>query len=168
MRPWWRRNGWALVAIAVLVPGGALAVSAHETGELTGQRDAIVADADGRVALDGAVIGPARAEFTPHDAAPSGTRVVTVTIPVNRHGTPLRCLPPVLQEATGKGREWAEASAQLGTAFSSDRLTSCTSDLERFALTLDYVVPDDASGPFVVDVVWADALPRFARLTVSP
>lgn len=168
---WWRRNGIALLALAVLVPVGGIGVAQHERTALTGSgKDPVTADAAGAVELAGITVGPARAEFESRAGAPDGTRVVTVHLPVDTHGDDLSCLPPVLREADGLQRSWRESALELGLdSFDAERPTSCPADGERwFTLVTSYLVPADATGPFDVDLTWADALPAFARLRVAP
>lgn len=171
MNAWWRRNGIALLALAVLVPVGGIGIAQHERTALAGSgEDPVSPGASGVVDLAGITVGPARAEFERVDGAPSGTRVVTVHLPVDTHGDDMSCLPPVLREADGLQRSWRESALELGLdAFDAEQPTSCPADAGRwFTLVTSYLVPVDATGPFHVDLTWADALPGFARLRVQP
>ncbi len=168
---WWRRNGIALLVLAVLVPVGGIGISQHERTALAGSgSDAVTAGPSGSVDVAGITVGPATAEFERMDSAPRGTRVVTVHLPVDTHGDDMSCLSPVLRETDGLQRTWRESALELGLdSFDAARPTSCPADAGRwFTLVTSYLVPADATGPFHVDLTWADALPEFARLRVEP
>lgn len=168
---WWRRNGIALLVLAVLVPVGGIGIAQHERTAATGSgKDPVTAGASGTVDLAGITVGPARAEYDSPDGAPGGTRVITVHLPVDTHGDDMSCLPPLLREVEGLQRTWRESALELGLdAFDAERPASCPADAGRwFTLVTSYLVPADATGPFHVDLTWADALPAFARLRVQP
>jgi hypothetical protein len=170
-RGWWRRNAVPLAAIAVLVPVtvGAVAVnewSAHDVGHAT--KPITVENGDSTI-YDGAQIGPAKADFTDVAGAPSGTRVVSATVLITPGEEPISCLAPTLRELDGAGRQWDEASFELDREYDAEAKTSCDSALPiRYSLTLDYLVPDDAAGPFAIELSSGDALPRFVSLVVEP
>lgn len=168
---WWRRNGIALLVLAVLVPVGGIGIAQHERTALSGSGEVPVpASASGGVDLAGITVGPARAEFDSVANAPTGTRVVTVHLPIDTHGDDMSCLSPLLRETEGLQRTWRESALELGLdSFDAERPTSCPMDAGRwFTLVTSYLVPVDATGPFYVDLTWADALPEFARLRVQP
>ncbi len=183
----WRRNLVALAALVVLVPatvGIVLQQERTETANAFGEFPVTGAPGEA-LTVDGVVLGPAegtlRGPGTVPSDVPADTRVLVVTLPVDvgagegaggstgAEGAGLGCLSPILREAGGLGRDWTESSFELGYGFFGDdeRLTSCPyDDVRRFELTLSYLIPEDATGPFVVDLVWADLLPRLARIPV--
>lgn len=168
---WWRRHGFSLAAVAVLLPVtvGVIAVnewSAHDLGHAT---KPITVEPGASTRYDGARIGPATAEFSDADGAPSGTRVVTATVLVAPGDEPIACVSPTLRETGGAGRQWNEASFELDLEDDFEAKTSCDSTLPiRYSLTLNYLVPDDAAGPFAIELSTGDALPRFVSLVVAP
>lgn len=168
---WWRRNALPLVAIAVLVPVtvGAIAVNEWSAYDLGHATKPISVEPGDSARYDGAQIGPASAEFTDAPGAPAGTRVVSANVLVTPGDEPISCVSPLLREAGGAGRQWGEASFELEREYDPALKTSCDSELPiRYSLTLEYLVPEDATGPFVIEVSTADALPRFVRLVVEP
>ena len=168
---WWRRNALSLAAIAVLLPVtvGVIAVnewSAHDLGHPT---KPITVEPGDSTTYAGARIGPAEAAFTDAAGAPSGTRVVSATVLVTPGEEPISCVSPTLRETDGAGRQWNEASFELDLENDLDTTSSCDSELPiRYSLTLNYLVPDDAAGPFAIELSTADALPRFVNLVVEP
>lgn len=170
-RGWWRRNAVSLVAIAVLAPVtvGAIAVNEWSAYDLGHATKPIGVEPGESARYDGAQIGPASAEFTDAPGAPSGTRVVSATVLITPGEEPISCVAPVLREAGGAGRQWSEASFDLEREYDPALKTSCDSELPiRYSLTLRYLVPEDATGPFVIELSAADAYPHYVRLRVEP
>lgn len=82
---------------------------------------------------------------------------------------PIACPTPQLREAGGAQRQWDKASYDLDRDFDSERKTFCNSEPRaRYLLTLDYLVPADATGPFTIDLESGDELPRYLRLVIEP
>ncbi|MFB9644243.1 hypothetical protein [Microbacterium terregens] len=168
---WWRRNALSLALVAVLLPvtAGVVAVNEWSEWDLGHATKPITVEPGGSAPYAGAAIGPARARFANDPAAPPGTRLVSATVLVSPGEEPISCLSPKLREESGAGRQWNEASAGLDREYDPDRLTFCDSDLPiRYSLTLDYLVPEDAAGPFVIELESAAGIPQFVRLIVEP
>lgn len=169
MTGWWRRNAVALVALGVLLPATVAAIAVQEWGEITGATQPVLVDAGESLEYVGAVVGPARAEFVEDDAAPSGAKILSVTVEVDPDpAAPIACVTPRLRELGGLGRQWSERSYELGRSLDED-LTTCASDAASpYRMVLDYVVPDDADGPFTVEVDSFEGWPVQVRLLVDP
>lgn len=170
-RGWWRRNAVPLTAIAVLLPVtvGVVAVNEWSAWDQAHPSRPVTVEPGASASYGGALIGPATSSFTVDEEAPAGTRVVRANVLITPGDDPLSCGSPHLREAGGQGRQWNEASLELSSEIGDDRRTSCASDLPiRYSLTLSYLVPDDASGPFVIELESADEFPRFVRLVVEP
>jgi hypothetical protein len=168
---WWRRNAVSLVAVAVLLPVTIGVVAANEWSSFGAERATkpVSAQPGDAVAYGGATIGPAKAEIVADASAPRGSNVVSATVLVTPGDEPISCLTPTLHETDGAQRQWNEASFDLDLDVSADQKTVCDSELRiRYSLTLFYIVPDDATGPFAIELEAADALPQFARLVVEP
>lgn len=172
LRLWWRRNGLPLLAIAALAPLTWFTITAQERADSASGfgEYPVVAEAGSAVDLGGIRVGPATAELTTAEAAPAGTHVVRVTLPVRTGGKDLACSAPVLREIDGLQREWKESSYDLGYDLYGDaeRIVVCPFEtVAEFTMTLLYLVPDDADGPFFVDMSWVDVWPDFARIGVE-
>ncbi len=170
-RGWWRRNAVSLAAIAVLLPVtvGVIAVKEWSEWDLGHATKPITVEVGDTVTYAGARIGPAKAEFVDDALAPAGTRVISTTVLVTPGATPIACRTPQLRETGGAGRQWDEASFELERDFDTERNTFCDSETPiRYSLTLDYLVPDDATGPFAIEIESGDELPEFVRLVVAP
>ncbi|MCP2635832.1 hypothetical protein K0817_004525 [Microbacterium sp. HD4P20] len=168
---WWRANAAALGVLVLLVPATAAAVGWNEWSSYYSGRASIpiMVQAGESAAYGEATIGPATAEFTEHSLAPSGTRVVSVRVRVDPGDPAIQCFEPPLRELEGLQRQWNSASYELDRSWDVERPTSCIADATTpYTLDVDYLVPLDASGPFVVDIESGGLLPEFARLVVAP
>lgn len=167
---WWRTNAVALGALVVLIPAAALPMSWNEwAGIREGTATEPIRLASGESARYAeAVVGPVSAEFTELPLAPRDTRVVTVTVPIEPGDPAIACSPFLLKEVDGARREWTPRQ-DLGRDWDSDRATFCDDEATaRYEVELDYLVPKDASGPFVVEFGSAGSYPQFVSAVVAP
>lgn len=173
-RGWWRRNALPLVAVAVLLPATFGVVGWNEWNDYFSGRPTqpVVAPPAASVEFEGAVWGPAEIEVVERGAeldAPVGSQVVMVAVPVDPGPDAATCLPPTLRESTGARREWQDVTFEIGWSPPSGQLGSCAgTGTDPFTITVAFLVPLDATGPFAVELVSPEALPRFARLLVEP
>jgi hypothetical protein len=168
---WWRRNVVALVALVILLPVtvGVIALNEWSQFDQGHPTKPISVDPGDDVIYGGARIGPAKSEFTDNVLAPADTRVVHAVLLVTPGAGPISCSLPTLREAGGAQRQWAEASADLDIPYDPESHTVCDSDLPiRYSLTVDYLVPDDAVGPFVLEFTVAEEVPRYLQLLIEP
>lgn len=168
---WWKRNAVALATVAVLLPvtAGVIAVNEWFRFDLANAPTPITAQPGEAIIYAGARIGPAKAVRSEDPAAPAGSRVVTATILVTPGKTPISCGTPELHEIGGAQRQWREASFDLDREYDPDAHSICDPELPiRYSLTLEYIVPEDATGPFTIDVESAAAMPQFAQLVIEP
>ena len=170
MTGWWRRNAVSLVVVAVLAPATGFTIWTNEHAPIDAHRaSAPLTVAPGEsIEYGSSVVGPAFGHFVSNSAAPEGTRVFSVAVRVEP-GTPgLECASPVLREVGDAQRQWNDASIDLGTG-DVERLSYCSSEQTApYTLMLDYLVPDDAVGPFSVDLESGTLAPEFARIIVEP
>lgn len=168
MTGWWRSNAIALGALVVVVPAAALTMSWNEwAGSRQGAVPISVASGES-VRYADALVGPVSAEFTGLPLAPQDTQVVTVTVPIDPGDPAIVCSPFVLKEVDGAGREWMPRS-DLGRDWDSDRWTFCDDEATApYEVELDYLVPEDASGPFAVEFGSAESYPEFVSAVVAP
>lgn len=176
MSNWWRRNAAALGILAVLVPATVLTIGWrewHEVYDNAGRRTfAIEVPVDGTTELAGATWGPVRSgalEDLSGLDAPAGTRVIAAAIMVSPDGhDPVACMRPVLVEQS-TGRQWNEMRIELGFDYNPDEPTACVSDAtEPYEIFVPFVVPDDAEGPFWVDVAPLGVGSTFVRFAIEP
>lgn len=171
-RGWWRRNALALGAVAILLPATVLIPMGVEWWRWS-QADPVfptTATAGESIDWAGASWGPATAvDETGAFAAdaPAGTRVLVIEIPVDPAAETPGCTTPVLRELGGAGREWGAATTEVDWRY--EQPSSCETGSEApFTLEVPYLVPDDARGPFGVELTVPNELPGFLRLEVIP
>lgn len=170
---WWRRNRIALLAIVVLLPVIGIGTWLYQWQigfSMKPAQTAVVAKADSTVDLNGATWGPIQAgearDVTGLDV-PEDTRVIISIIPVDPDADEVHCeAPRLVQQSTG--RQWKPLRSELGVPYVTEEYERCNPGLaEPYQLVVAFVVPDDASGPFWVDVTsLTDA--RFVRFSIDP
>ncbi|KRA24647.1 hypothetical protein ASD65_09665 [Microbacterium sp. Root61] len=171
-RGWWRRNALALGVLVVLAPATAAAISftAWNSWDEGHPTRPITVPLGSSVVFSGSQIADAQARFDGEvDGTPAGARVVSVTIEIDPQDREFHCASPTLREVSGAQRQWEEASFELDRPYDEDRVTYCDPDLRApYTLSLDYLVPEDASGPFALEFSTAEALPEYLRLLLEP
>lgn len=172
---WWRRNRAALIALAVLAPATALAISWQGWNEFYGYGarpvTPILVAADGEAELVGATWGPVRsaeiADLSGFDV-PDGAKVIAVAIPVDSGAEGVTCESPVLVQKES-GREWESARWEIGLLSDSDEPEYCTkNETGVYELIVPFVLPEDVDGPFWVDLWPQRAGGSFLRFPVDP
>lgn len=175
---WWRRNAIALGALVVLVPASVVIIAGHEWADYYLYRSTVPVDtrADGTIELGNATWGPVRSvEITDTSdyTVPTGVKVIAVAVPVTPGEEAPSCMSPQLVEQS-TGRQWNEMRFELGIPYSLEESPSCavpTDDdpaLDPYELIVAFGVPDDAEGPFWVEVSPAESMPRLARFSIDP
>jgi hypothetical protein len=167
---WWRSNAIALGALVVLIPAAALTMSWNEwAGIRQGTATEPITVASGEsVRYADALVGPVSAEFTELPDAPKDARVITVTLQIDPGDPAIACSPFVLKEVDGARREWTPRD-DLGREWDEDRWTYCDDEATApYEIELDYLVPEDASGPFAVEFGSVESYPEFVSAVVAP
>lgn len=172
---WWRRNRVALVALLVLAPLTAAAVGWQEWYQFFGfggrPVTAVSVAQDDTAELAGAEWGPLRGgeidDVSGLDV-PEDTRLIAVAVPVNPSVEGIGCeTPKLVEQATG--REWRPVRLEIGLPWSADEPETCLSEgADPYELIVPFVVPEDATGPFWVDVRPYGAGASFLRFTLEP
>lgn len=171
---WWRRNAMPLIALAVLAPVTIGVIGWNEWQEyFQGRSTSAIAPEteDGTVELGGATWGPIRSQYLENVEGltlPEGAEVLVAVIPVVPGDEPVSCFPPTLIEQSS-GREWNEGRFDLGLTSSSEEPTSCDSTVtEPYELLMPYIVPEDAEGPFWVNIAPSAATPKIVQFSIDP
>ncbi len=164
---WIKRNWIALATVAVLLPATALVVGGNEWRDYTSGRpvDPVLPDTAGQVSLGGSHFSLMDATLMrpQPETLPEGVHAIEVTVHVEPASVGVSCSAPTLVEVS-TGREWSEASLRIVGASLSQSLCAGPEITDPYELRALYAVPEDAQGPFAIDVVIAEALPSFARL----
>lgn len=168
---WWRHNALALAAILVLAPATLFVIGGNPW--TANPQTPVSASPSGTVDLSGAEWGPVKAvvlkDTTGLDVPPH-TKIVAVAVPVARHAGvtgPVTCDSPRLTEQR-TGRVWEEVMLELGAPSSRAEPIRCPGDTSTFRLIVAFAVPEDARGPYWVDLPGTSAAPSFPRFSVDP
>lgn len=171
---WWRRNRLALLAVAVLVPVIGLGIPRFEWqigySMAPAQTPVEVAD-EGTLDLRDATWGPIRSDeiddLTGLDMPPD-TKLIAAVIPVDPDaGSKVACNPPrLVQQSTG--REWKPVRSEIGIPYAAEERDTCDSTTtEPYQLVVGFVLPEDVSGPFWLEVTSLTD-PTFVRFSIDP
>jgi len=172
-RGWLRRNALALGALAVVLPIAATTIGSNEWATANAYLPFApidVAEGDS-VELYDTEFGPARlreptaSEEIAAAEAPAGARAVVLEFDVGAGDAALSC-SVTLREAEGERRAWLPTGSR----------SACPYDDESslpFTASAAFLLPSDASGPFIADVEVSNMggepvpLPPFIRFAID-
>lgn len=172
---WWRRNRLGLVVSAVLLPATVFAVG-WENWHLMydfGARpvDPIIVAEDDSAELVGASFGPVRSAVIEDLSGldvPDGAKVIAAAVPVDPGPKGVSCRRPTLTQQSS-GRQWALMRSEIGVPYNPDEPEFCSADeLGDYELIAPFVIPEDAEGPFWLDVWPQDSGGMFLRFSIDP
>lgn len=187
-----RRNLIAAATILVVGPLGLWAMAAHERTQyppVDAQYpdkaisepvtvEATTQDVVARTSWTGDItVHPASARIVTEPEAPLGTKVMVVTIPVERTDENLSCSVAQISEIGGKGRTWRPDFSTLPYDAPYITHTRCPTpgnvvlneEHPRDAeLTVPVILPRDAMGPFEVYLSIPSLSPEHIITVVTP
>nr|WP_314840965.1 hypothetical protein [uncultured Microbacterium sp.] len=159
---WWRRQHVALIALAaaaVAVVGAYLWLDVLPD---VGSRPEVV-QGDPTADLSGQRLTLGDAEWDEFDA-PEGSRTLSVRVSSSGGGDAAFCGPATLTEH-GSARVWLSSRDGLDVPGDLGE-SSCAMDSSPYRMLLVFLLPDDASGPFDLDIAGGDH--DVARFVVEP
>lgn len=180
-RGWWREQRAPLIALAVLAPiavWAALTVDAIDYWNAQ-PREVETVPLGEAAELGGASIRVLDTRTMPADseegelyAVPEGTALVAVTIEVDAREAPEGfpgCEVDLVQPSLE--RSWrpsiGDTDYRTGRELPDDAPGACTPLRERFPFETAFLVPADAAGEVVAEVVIPGALPRVLHLRLE-
>lgn len=176
-RGWWRRNRFPLIVTITLLPVAVAGVGAWEWWKASQQSAVLPVEvAEGEtISFGGVTFGPASSDLGvpgPDADLPPNAQIVEVTVAVDRHGAATDCAVVVLRESGGAGREWDPDAFSVGADYRNHTLCPTDPASESFpdgpfTIEVPFVLPRGVEGPFEVDLVVLDQLPRFLRFDVG-
>jgi len=153
---WWRRNGAALLALALLLPAsvGVIGVQEWRTNNTEAVVPADTIPAGESIRTEGALLGPVAVSDAPGAELPPGARAVVATVPVALESGPITCGVSALRETDGERRRWNTGASVTGWSAPRDSWTTCPSepDGSDVVVSVVFVVPTGA-GPFALDLL---------------
>lgn len=159
---WWRRQRTALLALvitAAAVVGATIWLDVVPNIRATDR----VIDAESTVDISGQTLtlGPTEwGEF----AAPDGSRTLSIRLESSGGADASVCGQSTLTEAD-TGRTWVSSRKGLDVS-SDDGENSCTIESSAYRILLVFLLPDDAEGPFRLDIEGSDS--DVARFVIEP
>lgn len=158
MTSWWRRQR---VALTALIVAAAAVVAVHVWLDVlpasTGDPSTVEAE-DGSAEIAGQTLSVESARWGEFEA-PEGSR--TLSIRIDSRGGPqaTTCGLFTLAEAEGD-RVWSNARSVLDVPFDAGE-SYCQEASGPYALLAVFLLPDDADGPFVLEVPGDGEIARF-------
>lgn len=164
---WWRQNRVALPALLGLVSvTAAVIVGNGVRASRAGNPSVAISVGPGESTVYGpATVGPASVTLSTDSKAPASTHVITVTITVD-NGAGFACTTPTLRETTGMRRRWNDRTTSLADTDLSLPVACDPSQTGPYQLAAHYLVPDDTTGPLVVELWADDQLPQYVEFIV--
>lgn len=159
MTSWWRRQR---VAVTALLVAAAAVVAVHVWLDVlptaTGDPRTIEA-VDGTAEIAGQTLSVASARWDEFEA-PGGSRTLSIRIDSGGGSEATTCGLFTLAEAEGD-RVWSNARSALDVPFEAGE-SYCQEASGPYALLAVFVLPDDADGPFVLEIPGDGEVARFA------
>lgn len=171
MRAWFRRNGLALLALLLLAPVTFATIGFREWHAYFDGRatEPVVVATGERTEFAGAEWGPAAMLPFPMNGVPQDAQLVVTGFAVDAGDEGLNCDYPLLREIGGEHRVWRPSSFSFPLGLEGLDVTgTCRPDrMDRQQVTTLFLLPEDAAGPFSLDVPLVGSGARFVRFTVE-
>lgn len=158
MTSWWRRQR---VALTALIVAAAAVVAVHVWLDVlpasTGDPSSVEAE-DGSAEIAGQTLSVESARWGEFEA-PEGSRTLSIRIESGGGSQATTCGLFTLREAEGD-RVWSNARSVLDVPFDAGE-SYCQEASGPYALLAVFLLPDDADGPFVLEVPGDGEIARF-------
>lgn len=159
---WWRAQRTALIALviaATAMVGAAVWLDVIPSIRPTDR----VIEAETSVDLAGQTLSLGPVEWGEFDA-PEGSRTLSVRLSASGGFDASVCGRATLTE-TGSSRTWLSSRAALDVPYDEGE-SSCIPESASYRILLVFLVPDDADGPFHLDIEGSDD--DLARFVIEP
>lgn len=154
---WWRSQRTALIALAIAA--GAAAGAYLWLDVLPSQRTSeIVVAADDRADVAGQTLSLGSTRWDEYPA-PDGTRTLSVRLDASGGADSELCTLASLTDRPS-GRTWEPSREGLEVPY-DDTERSCVASPDSYRILLVFLLPDDAEGPFDLDMGVSAELARF-------
>jgi len=161
---WWRTQRTALIALAIAAVGVLGANLWLDVIPNTRQADRVIeAGSDSAATISGQELELGFVEWGEFDA-PEGSRTLSIRLSASGGPDAASCGAAILTEQSSS-RTWV--SSRRGIDVDSDLgESSCVAEPASYRILLVFLLPDDAEGPFVLDIEGDDS--DVARFSVDP
>ncbi len=155
---WWRTQR---AAIPALIVSALAVVGVHvwlEAIPATRTTPPVVVAQDGRASVSGQELDLSGVRWDEFDA-PEGSRTLSVRLDALPTADAEGCGALTLAETRGE-RVWVNARSVLDVPYDAGE-SYCLEESGPYRIVAVFLLPDDAEGPFVLDVPGADGIARF-------
>lgn len=159
---WWRRQRTALLALAVAAVAMIGATVWLDIVPSIRPTDRVI-EAESTVEITGQTLSLGPTEWGEFDA-PEGSRTLSVRLSSTGGFDAKVCGPAALTEVDS-GRTWLSSRAGLDVPYDEGE-NSCVIETDSYRILLVFLLPDDADGPFRLDIEGSDA--DVARFVIEP
>lgn len=162
MTSWWRRQRVALIA---LLTAAVAVVGVHVWFDVLPAAPAgtaVIEAPDGSAEIAGQILALESARWDEFEA-PDGSRTLSIRIESRGGAGATTCGLFTLAEAEGD-RVWSNARSVLDVPFEAGE-SFCQEESGPYAILAVFLLPDDAEGPFVLEIPGDGEI---ARLPVEP
>ncbi|WP_435747156.1 hypothetical protein [Microbacterium sp. PMB16] len=157
MTSWWRRQRLALVSLLV---AAAAVVGVHVWLDVlpASGGPAVIAAEDGAADIAGQTLDLDAARWDEFEA-PEGSRTLSIRLDAGGGADATTCGQLTIAEAQGD-RVWSNARRVLDVPFDAGE-SSCLEGSGPYVILAVFLLPDDADGPFLLDVPGDGEIARF-------
>ena len=159
---WWRRQRTALIALVVAAVAMVAVTVWLDVLPSARPTDRVV-EADTSVDIAGQTLTLGATEWGEFEA-PSGSRTLSVRLSSSGGFDASLCGRSTLTEPDSS-RTWVSSRKGLEVS-SDDGESSCTVETDAYRILLVFLLPDDADGPFRLDIEGSDDV--LARFDIDP
>ena len=159
---WWRQQRTALIALVVAAAAMVGATVWLDVLPSIRPTDRVI-EAESSVELAGQTLSLGPAEWGEFEA-PDGARTLSVRLSSTGGFDASNCGQATLTE-TDSARTWLSSRADLDVPYDEGE-SSCIAETASYRILLVFLLPDDADGPFVLDLEGSDD--DLARFIVEP
>lgn len=165
-RNWWRTQRTALIAVAIAAAAVVGAYVWLDVLPSIRQPDRVIEagpEGGSRAVISGQELELGFVEWGEFDA-PGGSRTLSIRLAASGGPDAASCGTATLTEQSSS-RTWVSSRKGLELPAGLDE-TSCLAEPASYRILLVFLLPDDAEGPFVLDIEGDDS--DVARFTVDP
>lgn len=160
---WWTRQRIPLISLAI---AAVTAVGVHVWLDVIPEMPdtpKVITAADGAASIAGQELELSSARWDEY-SAPDGSRTLSIRFNARAATDAEGCGTFTLSEQRGP-RVWQNARSALDVSY-DDGESSCQQEPGPYRLLAVFLLPDDAVGPFALDVPGSDG--RIARFSIEP
>lgn len=159
---WWRRQRAAVIALVIAAAAVVGATVWLDVVPSIRPTDRVI-EAESTVEIAGQTLELGPTEWGEFEA-PDGSRTLSVRLSSTGGADASVCGQAMLTD-TDTGRTWVSSRTGLDVSY-EDGESSCTIEASAYRILLVFLLPQDADGPFLLDIEGSEA--DLARFVIEP